>query len=256
MTKEFAFPGKVSGTEPEGASLCLVLADGREIAVQVIVSQRRTLAIHVSAGKVKVRAPQRCSMAAVRDFLAQRKDWIERTLAQLPVASQVRDQPCWVAGSRLPFMGEELVLDILPAVRRQVTRQAGKLAVHLSSADVDAAGERVAAVIELWYRQQANRYLPPRTMEIATKLGVRPRSVRIGKARGSWGRCVQGGHIHFTWHLIKAPKPMIDSVIIHELCHLHELNHSPRFWALVAMHDPHHQAAKKWFRENEARLMQ
>ena len=84
----------------------------------------------------------------------------------------------------------------------------------------------------------------------AEKMGVRFEKIRLGSARTRWGSCGPRGTLSFNWKLIQAPTEVLDYVVIHELAHLVEHNHSPRFWAKVAEHCPDFRTAKRWLKEN------
>jgi predicted metal-dependent hydrolase len=82
-------------------------------------------------------------------------------------------------------------------------------------------------------------------------MGLTCRSVRITDAKERWGSCNAAGSLNFAWRLVMAPPPVIDYVIVHELAHLVEMNHSQRFWGLVGRILPDYAVRRKWLRENE-----
>jgi predicted metal-dependent hydrolase len=84
----------------------------------------------------------------------------------------------------------------------------------------------------------------------AARMGVTFRKIRLNSARTRWGSCGPQGNLSFNWRLIQAPTEVLDYVVVHELAHLTELNHSPRFWARVAAFCPEYRAAKRWLKEN------
>ena len=86
------------------------------------------------------------------------------------------------------------------------------------------------------------------------KIGVNYRALRIRSARTRWGSCSPRGTLSFNWKLVMAPPVVIEYVVVHELCHLKELNHSPSFWKLVETHCPGWRAQRKWLRANEIAL--
>ena len=109
----------------------------------------------------------------------------------------------------------------------------------------------VRAVIENFYRDQAKAYLPQRVKELAESHGFVYRNVRIKNQKTRWGSCSAKHNLNFNMRLMMAPPDAIDSVIIHELCHLKVLNHSKAFWNLVERHCPDYKEWQKWFKENE-----
>ena len=97
---------------------------------------------------------------------------------------------------------------------------------------------------------RAKRELPPRLLEVAAELGLRVRKVSVRNQRWRWGSCSTSGHICLNWRLVLMPAAVRDYVIIHELMHLRRLDHSSRFWALVAGACPGYQDARRWLREH------
>lgn len=117
------------------------------------------------------------------------------------------------------------------------------------------APERAEAMRE-WYRGRAEEKIIPRAKHHARKLGVSPAEIKIVDARYRWGSCTPTNNVNFNWRLIKAPMFVIDYVIIHELAHLIEPNHSPRFWNIVRAQTATMDKAKAWLKENGQLLEQ
>jgi hypothetical protein len=95
----------------------------------------------------------------------------------------------------------------------------------------------------------------PLAKELALKHNFHPTEIKLSNAKGKWGSCHSNGHIRLNWRLIKAPKLCQDYVICHELAHLKEMNHSVRFWALVAVMQPRFREAKAWLRAHQQELL-
>jgi predicted metal-dependent hydrolase len=104
-------------------------------------------------------------------------------------------------------------------------------------------------------RAEAGRRIPPRAARHARALGVAPRAVRLKDTRTRWGSCAPDGTLAFSWRLVMAPDWVMDYVVAHEVAHLREMNHSPRFWAQVARLSPHRLAAHDWLRRHGAGLL-
>ena len=101
-----------------------------------------------------------------------------------------------------------------------------------------------------WYASHALDRLQQRTRALAKELGVQPPPVAVQAYRGRWGSCTSDGRITYNWKIIVAPPEIVDYVVVHELCHLLELNHSPAYWDLVRRVMPDYRDARKWLREN------
>ena len=101
-----------------------------------------------------------------------------------------------------------------------------------------------------WYVARARERILPRVECHARSLGVRYGRARIVDSRYRWGSCTARGNVSFNWRLIKAPTFVIDYVVVHELAHLIESNHTERFWGIVRTHVPGMEGARAWLREH------
>lgn len=101
-----------------------------------------------------------------------------------------------------------------------------------------------------WYLARANEKIPPRVERYSHELGVEFKRARIVDSRYRWGSCTVQGNLTFNWRLIKAPMFVIDYIIVHELAHLIEANHTLRFWNVVRTHVPKMEKARAWLNEN------
>lgn len=105
-------------------------------------------------------------------------------------------------------------------------------------------------VLRDWYKERAKEVILPRVRMFAARLGVDFKHARIVDNRYRWGSCTVKDNVNFNWRLIKAPMFVIDYVIIHELAHLMEPNHTPRFWNIISAQTPTMEKARAWLREN------
>lgn len=105
-------------------------------------------------------------------------------------------------------------------------------------------------------RHEENTFmaLTLRSQHFAERMGVRYKSLGLSNAKGRWGSCTSDGRVRFSWRLALVPPAILDYVVIHELAHLREGNHSPAFWAIVEKFCPDYRAAKSWLKENQDRL--
>lgn len=103
--------------------------------------------------------------------------------------------------------------------------------------------------LEAPYRQAAKEYIPKRVAYYASLLGVDYATISIRDQKTRWGSCSSKGNLSFSWRLILAPPKVLDYVVVHELCHRKEMNHSGRFWALVQSMIPDYQIHRKWLKD-------
>ncbi len=106
------------------------------------------------------------------------------------------------------------------------------------------------AALERWYRRQAHAVIEERLAHWNSHYGYTWTRIAIKEQKTRWGSCSRQGALNFNWRLLLAPLPALDYVVIHELCHLKEPNHGPRFWALVAQACPDHRVWRGWLRQH------
>lgn len=106
------------------------------------------------------------------------------------------------------------------------------------------------SALEKRYRETAKEYFPKRAAYYAAFLGVSYDRIRIAGQKTRWGSCSSNKTLSFNWKLMLAPPKVLDYVVVHEICHLREMNHSPRFWALVESLMPDYKQQRKWLKEN------
>lgn len=207
------------------------------------------MALAVGNGTVKVRMPARLALHHAERFVEQKQHWIKAKLAQNPPieARLYRD------GETLPFLGDLLTLNISPGRgKNQVHRDGDILLVNTRQKTLSQTA--LKKQVTDWYRQQAGDYLSRRSNELAEWSGLQPASVEVKTYKARWGSCSISGKVQLNWKLLMAPAAIIDYVIIHELCHLEQHNHSPAFWQLVARFDPNFTQHRAWLKTNGQQL--
>lgn len=198
-----------------------------------------------------VTLPQHTPVQIVGELLQAHERWILRTLARtapLP-PTDVRH------GSLLPYLGDSYQL--LHEPRDQV--RLSVIGDH-TQGTITVQGQltlpAVLSGLERWYRHEARRELTARVEMLAPQLGVRYSRLTIRDQSTRWASCSSTGTLSFSWRLLLAPAATVDYIVMHELAHLQEHNHSSRFWALVAEHCPNYQQHRQWLRTHQAALQQ
>lgn len=200
--------------------------NGRELHYRLRRSARRSIGLRIDDDGLLLTVPLRAGEADIAAALHARGDWIFRHLDR----RALRPPPQPLAdGSELLFLGQPQRLLVQPATGRRasVDHLPGELSVRLPES---ASLERT---LELWYRRQALDHFASRIPVFARGLGLSVPTLSLTSARTRWGSCNHKGEIRLHWRLIQAAPALIDYVIAHELAHVLELNHSPRFWAQV-----------------------
>lgn len=213
---------------------------------KLVRSKRKTLALIVETdGTLTVRAPQRMKDDDIRRFIEEKKDWIKRKQAKaredtLPLRRYVDGETFWYLGEKVPL---RIVPDCKPA-----------LVLDGSFKLTRSAQPKAESVFITWYRKQARKVLSERVEFFARQHGMKAGKIRISSARTRWGSCSSKKTLSFTWRLVMAPKEVIDYVVVHELCHLKEMNHSKAFWAQVEAILPDYKSRRKWLK-NHGKLL-
>ena len=198
----------------------------------IVRSKRRTVAICMNPdGSFEVRAPLRLPDSRIDEFVRSKLGWITEKQTLLRKHAQEQASAREKIPEMVPLLGADRPVLVDASGRAPRWRDGAFL---LTTGDPAKARAQIAALC----RVLAARELPDITAHWAALTGLSPNRVKIGAARTSWGCCTSEGDVTFSWRLMTAPLPCVDYVVVHELCHLSELNHSPRFWALVERQIP------------------
>jgi predicted metal-dependent hydrolase len=190
--------------------------------------------------------PRGYPLSKVPDIILNKKRWI---ITRLELYHRAK-KDYTPDGNSTRYLGRELRIKAVPCDGNDCSmRLSGdELLLHYKT------GDDKHCDIEAWLKKQAETVIVDMAKKQSSKIGVKYSNLRIRSARTRWGSCSPTGNLNFNWKLIIAPLPVIEYVVIHELCHLKELNHSKAFWGLVQKYCPGWRAQRKWLRENEAAL--
>ncbi len=228
----------------------LTLPSGAQLSYQLERRQRRTVGLKITADGLIVHAPKRISQSVLDSLITQKADWILKKLS----ARNENKIPAlqWQDGEQLLLLGNTVTLAVKHDVRsRAVNHLPGLL--ELAMPDHNEA-PAVARKVLQWYKKQALIDFSRRLEIFSAKLGVTLPKLLISNARTRWGSCNSKREIRLNWRLLQAPPHLINYVICHELAHLKEMNHSAKFWAVVASIYPDYKAAEKELKVWSSRL--
>lgn len=212
--------------------------------------KRRSVGFVIKPEGLEVRAPRWVSLREIESLLQARADWvIQHWQQQLLRKHEAAPRQSWQAGSLVALQGAALPLALVPhlpknqhQVQEATAQSPARLALALPL-DADAAQIEKAAITCL--RQQALQVFEQRLAHYAPLMGVRWTALHLSNAKTRWGSACATGSIRLHWRLIQLAPELLDYVVVHELAHLREMNHSPRFWAIVAQHCPEHLRLRK-----------
>ena len=198
-------------------------------------------------GVARVTVPRGGSQLEAWRFAERNLPWLIRQLQKLAARSTTRQQ--WVIGTEILLWGEAVKIEAgtndEPGVVRIGTET---IRVNDSAADLRKPIER-----HLW--KLAAKEFPPLVFELAAKHGLRAQRVTVRNQRSRWGSCSRRGTISLNWRLIQAPQSVRDYLILHELAHLREMNHSSRFWRAVEQLCPNYKTAERWLKVHGSSLL-
>jgi predicted metal-dependent hydrolase len=216
-----------------------------EIPVEKIIrSRRRTIALEVTpTATVIVRAPIRTSTEHIEEVIQKKSSWILRKM------DEVKWRPLsphheYAEGELFLFLGRSYPLHFVE--NRSITIERSDRLNVSRTLIPDIRNQ-----LKYWYREEARKELQARCMWFSLKTGHVPATIRITDARQRWGSCTLKGGLSFSWRLIQAPPEIVDYVVVHELVHIDQPDHSKKFWAKVRKIMPEYERRRNWLKENE-----
>ncbi|WP_428354657.1 M48 family metallopeptidase [Methyloprofundus sp.] len=232
---------------------------------QIRRSQRAKRArIVVTAEKIEVVAPLRMPEKQIQQFMRAKQAWIEsaQNKVQHHVAKISSFAPeIYQQGAMIPYQGEQYSLQIKASQERRIRIDFTQVFVAYVPEDlnktlsVSELSEQIRRELISWMGQVAAKQAEKYTYKYAPLYKLIPRSITIKTQKSRWGSCGIHDDINLNWLLILAPASVFEYVVIHELCHIEQRNHSAAFWALVARHCPDYQRQRKWLKQHGASLM-
>ena len=214
------------------------------IAVHIVRSAKakRYLLRLLADGTARLVIPRRGSRAEALRFLERSEAWLLRQRVRWQARSHTRLP--WGEGTAFLFRGEEVLLRVETA-GAGVTLRCADESIRLPHARPD-----YRAAVHEHLRRLAARELPPRVLELAREHGIEVKRVTVRAQKTRWGSCSARGTISLNWRIIQAPPSVRDYLIIHELMHRRQMNHSARYWKLVAEACPGYRAAELWLKKH------
>lgn len=220
--------------------------DGISIAV-IRSPKRKTVSISVKDGNVAVSVPSAVSNAYIRDVLIKKINWIKRKVAEFRERPPAKVRK-YLTGERFDYLGESLQLQLVEDNDPSVLRQGNQLVLALPKPYNFA--ENIKHMLSVWYHNQAIGVFSEKVQYFASIIGVEPSGIEIKKYKARWGSCTIHAKVQFNWKLMMAPHYVVDYVVVHELCHILEHNHSPAFWSHVQRVYPRYPECKQWLKDN------
>ena len=215
-------------------------------------AKRRKLTITVERDRsVVVHAPEGTSDEKIEQAVASKRQWIYEKIGHPQKYQDLPHPPGkeLVSGESALYLGRQYRIKVV---------KTGLAEIQFAQRFLIPAAQtsKRAEALREWYIGKAKEKIVPRVKQHARQLGVDVAGVKIVDSRYRWGSCTLNNNVNFNWRLIKAPMFVIDYVIVHELAHLIEANHTPRFWNIVRAQAPTMEKAKAWLKEHGQLLEQ
>ena len=228
---------------------------GQAVPYTLRRARRRTIGFVVGPEGLSVSAPRWVGLGEIESALAEKGPWILRKLQEQGErqrrleATRIR----WADGESIPYLGLSVVLQLGASAEAPLggtgsaqleLDESGRAARLRLGLPADAQAERIRDTVHAWWQRQARRVFEERCALYAPRLGVKLRELRLSAAQTRWGSASADGTIRLNWRLIQFPIATVDYVVVHELAHLREMNHSPAFWEVVRTVLPAYEQAQ------------
>jgi len=215
----------------------------REIKIDKIVrSRRRTIALIITKdAALEVRAPRLMPLRFIWNFIERKQNWILRKQEFMRNNLLAYAPKMFLDGEEFWYLGTMYPLKIINSSKIILSEN-----LQFPSALLNDANKHLTA----WYKKEARAIITERIVYYADLVKLKYKTIKITSAKTRWGSCSARGGLNFTWRLVMAPLAVVDYVVVHELVHLVERNHSQRFWQKVANIMPDYQARRRWLKQN------
>jgi predicted metal-dependent hydrolase len=208
--------------------------------------RKKTISLQLKKdGSIVIHAPRRVSEREIDLFFHSKKDWLQKKIMESQGKRAESDTKKFTSGEIFYYLGSPYPLIVVDG------KKSGE-GLTFSGHQFILSGihaHQAEALFVTWYKEKAREYIEERVRHYSGILKLYPERVRIGSARSRWGSCSHKNHLSFTWRLIMAPHTVVDYVVIHELAHIKEKNHSNRFWNLVEEIVSDYGTHRKWLRQ-------
>lgn len=221
------------------------------VAEVIRTDRRKSADIRVDDGAVSVVVPTNLDLSKVDELLHQKRKWIKEKLILHREAQPVSEKQ-FVSGEAFSYLGRNYRLKVEKGAFQPVRLIGGRLVVTVPEGKEQPHMIRNALV--RWYKRQAENKLAEKVKRYSPMVGVEPTSVTVRSFKSRWGSCTAKGRVELNWRIMMAPNSCVDYVVVHELCHLKQHDHSAEFWKEVRRVMPEYDHSKEWLKQNEPSL--
>ena len=215
--------------------------------------RKKTISMRVKDNKLIIKAPRTVSRKNLDEVIQRKQKWIKQR-AILDFEEQNLRNRKFIDNENFYFRGNQYRLSLILGIKEEVKIVGGLLLVTCKD-DRSIDRKNVRSLIKDFYVSESVKILNTRTNKFAKKMKVKPMGITVKNYVSKWGSCTSKNKISYNWRIIMAPNCIVDYLIIHELCHIIEHNHSKNFWHHVGTYCEDFQEKRKWLRENGHKLV-
>ena len=211
----------------------------------------KTVSIKIVDGSVYATVPDKMSSFRISELIKKRKLWIKRKLIEESkiVISKPKE---YVSGESFTYLGKNYRLKVISNSQSDVKLIGGYIEVSVPK---KLKKNTIRESLLEWYQTHAIERLTEKTKRYAKIIGVSPKIISVRDYKSQWGSCSRDSKISYNWRLIIAPHNIVDYVVVHELCHLLEFNHTKNYWRHVSNNFREYKKSRDWLRLNGANLI-
>lgn len=213
--------------------------------------RRKTYSLQINeSGSLVVKTNASFSNRDIQSIIAKHNNWIEKQLIRFKHQLLLQEHKQKILlGGYISILNEKYAIELVPSMRKRPLAeiQGNKILVKASQCPSEEELKRV--IIKL-LKESAKETIAFRAIHYAKAYGLEFKNIAVKNQKTKWGSCSTYKNLNFNWQLILCPRDILDYVVIHEICHLKEMNHSKKFWNLVSLECPDHRLKRKWLREN------
>lgn len=223
-----------------------------DLVVEVLrTARKRTADIRVNEGAISVVVPKETPNTKITQLITKKRQWIRnKMLVQREVMPA--SERSFVSGEGFSYLGRNYRLKVHRGRFQPVKLIYGQLTLTCPRGQKDT--DLIRSSLIHWYKHQAELKLQQKVKRYAAMMGLSPNGVGIKSFKSRWGSCSVKGKLDFNWKIVMAPNRIVDYVVVHELCHLKQHDHSPKFWKLVERVMPDYLASKEWLKTHSKNL--
>jgi len=208
--------------------------------------RRRTISLHIEEdGRIVVQAPYHSPKWEIEKFVKEKQSWIVKKISEKE--NRVKEaEKAYLPGEKFLYLGEWYPLEIQESNNKEPHLKLSFGKFTLQKDYIEGARD----LFIQWYKREAKEKVLGRINYYSHRLHLFPKTVRITSARSRWGSCSRDNRLSFSWRVIMASLAVIDYILIHELAHIREKNHSRRYWTYLESVLPDYRKHRLWLKEN------